>query len=84
MLKGEKKKVTCQTGLKKNIISRHIFNKEIKLCQQLSKENGGKCGWGKCKDCGVVPLLYKLHKGELLEKPGEIKKVKDKELELSR
>ncbi|MDD2758558.1 MAG: hypothetical protein PHD72_04285 [Patescibacteria group bacterium] len=33
-------------------------------------------GWGTCAECGVVPLLYKLHKGILLGKPAEIRKVK--------
>lgn len=65
-------------GLKKNIIRKEVFGREIKLCQMLSKEHRGKCGWGKCKDCGVVPLLIKLYKGQLLEKPSEIKKAKSK------
>ena len=56
-------------------ISKAVFDKEIAMCRRLSKE---KCAWGKCKDCGVIPLLYKLHKGKLLEKPAEIKKVKGK------
>lgn len=72
----KKIKLTCQTGLKKNIINKKIFQREISLCQQLAKENKNKCGWGRCRDCGVIPLLYKLHKGKLLEKPKEIKKVK--------
>ena len=62
----------------KKIIKKEIFDKELALCKTLSKENKGKCNWGKCKDCGVVPLLYKLHKGQLLEKPAEIKKAKKK------
>lgn len=66
----------CKTGLAKNIISEEIFDREIALCQKLSKEKDGKCGWGKCADCGVIPLLYKLHKGELLE-DGSAKKVKE-------
>lgn len=57
----------CKTGLKKDIINKEVFDREIALCGELSKENGGKCGWGECMKCGVVPLLYKLHKGELLE-----------------
>lgn len=72
------KKLTCKTGLKKNIINKEIFKKELKLCHQLSKEKTGKCGWGRCKDCGVIPLLYKLYKGQLLEDPKEIKSAKDK------
>jgi len=71
-----KKKLTCKTGLKRNIIKKEVFDREIALCKMLAKEHKGKCGWGKCKDCGVIPLLYKLYKGKLLEKPIEIKKVK--------
>ena len=74
----KKKKLTCKTGLKKNIIRKEVFNREVMLCKKLAKENKGKCGWGKCKDCGVIPLLYKLHKGKLLEKPSEIKRAKSK------
>ena len=73
-----KNKLTCKTGLKKNIIKKEVFKRELALCKQLSREHKGKCGWGKCKDCGVIPLLYKLHKGKLLEKPAEIKKAKSK------
>ena len=71
-------KVTCKTGLQKNIINAEVFERETTLCRKLSQENGGKCGWGVCKDCGVIPLLHKLRKGEILEDPDEIKKVKDK------
>ena len=71
-------KLTCETGLKKNIIKNEVFDREIALCGQLSKKHKGKCGWGECKDCGVIPFLYKLYKGKLLEKPTEIKKAKSK------
>jgi hypothetical protein len=74
----KKKKLNCKTDLKKNIIKKEVFDREIALCKMLTKENKGKCGWGKCKDCGVIPLLYKLHKGKLLDKPAEIKKAKSK------
>ncbi len=73
-----KKKLTCKTGLKKNIIKKEVFKKEIVLCKMLSKENRGKCGWGKCKDCGVIPLLYKLHKGQLLDSPAKLAKIRNK------
>lgn len=63
-----KKKITCETGLKKNVISKKVFDREVALCRMLSKNKKGKCGWGKCKNCGVVPLLVKLHKAKLLEK----------------
>lgn len=66
----------CATGLEKNIISQEVFDREISLCRKLSKEKDGGCGWGKCADCGVIPLLIKLHKGELLE-DNEAKKVKE-------
>jgi len=71
-----KNKLTCKTGLKKNVIKKEVFDREIALCGQLAKEKGGKCGWGKCKDCGVIPLLYKLHKGQLSEDPIKITKIK--------
>lgn len=73
-----KKKLTCKTGLKKNIIKKEVFDREIALCKMLSKEHKGKCGWGRCKDCGVIPLLYKLHKGKLLEDPAELAKIRKK------
>jgi len=59
-------------------MKKEVFNREINLCRRLSKENKRKCAWGICKNCGVVPFLYKLYKGKLLEKPAEIKKVKSK------
>lgn len=71
-----KNKLSCKAGLKKNIIKKDVFDREIKLCRMLAKKNRGKCSWGRCNDCGVIPLLYKLHKGKLLEKPAEIKKAK--------
>lgn len=71
-------KLTCKSGLQKNIIHKEVFRRELALCRELSRENGGKCGWGKCKDCGVIPLLYKLHEGRLLEDSDEIKRAKDK------
>ncbi|MFA6896736.1 MAG: hypothetical protein WCQ96_00400 [Patescibacteria group bacterium] len=60
----------------KNEISKEIFDRETSMCGKLNKKNGGKCCWGECKNCGVIPLLYKLHKGELLEKAEEIEKIK--------
>ena len=57
-------------------ISKELFQKEIDMCKQLSKENGNKCNWGECNKCGVIPLLYKIHKGILLEDEQEIKDIK--------
>jgi hypothetical protein len=74
------KKITCKTGLKKNIIDKKVFDREIELCKMLSKENEGKCGWGICKNCGAVPLIIKLHKGILLEANEDIKSARKKYL----
>lgn len=71
-------KLTCKTSLQKNVIKKDVFERELMLCKKLSMENGGKCGWGFCAKCGVLPLLYKLHKGVLLEKSDKIKEVKNK------
>lgn len=74
------KKPTYKTGLPKNIIGKKVFEEELSICCKSSQEENGKCNWGLCKSCGVIPLLYKLHKGELLEEAEEIKKAKDKVL----
>jgi len=57
-------------------MQKEIFEKELAMCQKLSKENGGKCNWGECAHCGVIPLLYKLGKGELYEKKDDIEKIR--------
>jgi len=59
------KKITCKTGLTKSIISKEVFDREIALCKMLSKDHS--CCWGNCATCGVLPLLYKLYHGKLLE-----------------
>jgi hypothetical protein len=71
-------KPNCQTGLKKNIIKKDVYEREITICKNLFKENGEKCGWGECEKCGVLPLLHKLHMGVLLEKPEDIAKIKNR------
>ena len=63
---------------KEVVIKKEVFDKEISLCSMLYKKNKGKCSWGKCKDCGVIPLLYKLNRGRLLDKSIEIKKIKSR------
>lgn len=61
----------------KKIISKSIFEREVLLCQKLNIENKGRgCNWGKCKDCGVIPLLYKLHKGILIEDKKELENIR--------
>jgi hypothetical protein len=75
-------KIDCKTGLKKNMISKTVFEREILLCQKLNKDSGNRgCGWGKCKDCGVIPLLYKLHKGILIEDKKELNFLRKKIIE---
>ncbi|MDP3883134.1 MAG: hypothetical protein Q8Q48_03715 [Candidatus Staskawiczbacteria bacterium] len=59
-----------------NNIEKEVFEREIAMCQELSKKNGGKCNWGECQKCGVIPLLYKLGKGKLYEDKDEIEKIK--------
>ncbi len=58
------------------MIDEETYEKEMELCKKLSSENNGKCKWGVCKDCGVIPLLHKLHKGEVLEKLEDIEEIK--------
>jgi hypothetical protein len=70
------KKITCQTGLKKGIINKEVFDREIAICKEFGKGEG--CCWGKCETCGVIPLLYKLHKGVLIDNGEEIEKLKKK------
>lgn len=47
-------------------MNKEIFEKEVAICKaQYQKQKG--CSWGKCKDCGVVPLFYKLYKSKIME-----------------
>lgn len=57
-------------------MKKEIFDKEISQCRELSKKNGGKCNWGECDKCGVIPLLYKLGKSKIYEKEEEIDELK--------
>jgi hypothetical protein len=59
-----------------NNIDKETFEKEMAICRELSKKNNGRCNWGECEKCGVIPLLYKLGKGRLYEDKEEIKKIK--------
>jgi len=51
------------------------------MCRELFKKQKG-CNWGKCQDCAVIPLLYKLYEGEVVEDKREVKKLKDKILKI--
>lgn len=58
-------------------MEKEIFEKELAMCRDLFSKNGGRCHWGECAKCGVIPLLYKIYKGEFLENDREIEKVKN-------
>jgi hypothetical protein len=62
--------------LKKELISKEVFDQELALCRQLCQKNDGRCNWGVCENCGVIPLLYKLHNGQLIEIQDELKQIK--------
>jgi hypothetical protein len=57
-------------------MDQQIFEKETAACRELSKKNGGKCKWGECDKCGVIPLLYKLGKGEFYDTAENIARIK--------
>jgi hypothetical protein len=71
-----KKVPDCKAKLQPNVIEKDVFEHELAICQSLSQEHGGKCSWGVCASCGVVPLLIKLHEGVVLEEPEEVAKAK--------
>ena len=69
----------CTKGMQAGIISKKLYENELLLCKDLAKKNGNGCCWGKCKTCGVFPLLYKLYYGVLLEDRAEIDSKKQEE-----
>jgi len=62
-------------------MEKEIFEKELAMCKKLFNKNGGKCRWGECDKCGVIPLLYKLGKGEFYDKEDEVKALRKSVLE---
>lgn len=72
--------LSCKTGLKKGLLDQATFERELALCKQHNRDNNGHCGWGTCQSCGVIPLLYKLHKGILLEDAQEIQEIRKLEV----
>jgi len=62
-------------------MEKETFEKEIALCRELSRKNGGKCAWGECGKCGVVPFLHKLYEGKVYERKDEIDELKRSALE---
>lgn len=59
-----------------NKMEKEIIEKEKEICKKLYRKNNGKCAWGECNKCGVIPLLYKLDTGRILEDKKEIEKLK--------
>jgi hypothetical protein len=66
--------------MKKQELEQEVFEREISMCEKLARDNNGRCNWGTCKNCGVIPLLYKLHKAVLLESADEVQSVKEDHL----
>lgn len=58
-------------------INKETLESEVALCRSLAKKNQGKCNWGECKKCGVLPLLNKLYSGNVLEDPKKILQFKE-------
>ena len=59
-------------------MKKETFEEELNICKRHSKKNDGKCHWGECDKCGVIPLLYKLFEGRTYEDEEEIKALKRK------
>ncbi len=59
------------------MFDKDTYEKEITICQEQCAKNGGHCNWGQCEMCGVVPLLYKLGTGKIIEDAREILKLKE-------
>jgi len=63
-------------------MDQEVFLNEIAMCKQLSQKNGGKCAWGECDKCGVIPLLFKLGKGEFYENVADVQQLRKDNLGL--
>ncbi len=61
-------------------MDKETFEKEVGMCRELSKKNGGRCAWGECAKCGVIPLLYKIGKGEFYDDDKDVKRIKNEAL----
>lgn len=68
--------IDYKIGREERSLSDDVFEREITMCKKLNLKNDGKCSWGECKNCGVIPLLCKLNQGRLLEKAEEIETFK--------
>lgn len=61
-----------------DLISQETFDKEVAMCKELSLQDPNPCRWGKCENCGVFPLLYKLRYGKILENKEAIEATRKK------
>ena len=57
-------------------MKKETFEKELVMCRELFKKNRGKCNWGECEKCGVIPFLYKIGKGEFYENEEDVERIK--------
>jgi len=57
------------------MIDQDLYNQEIQICREHKKKGG--CSWGQCKTCGVIPLLYKLATGEVVDDNEKLKEMKE-------
>ncbi len=55
---------------------KEVYDKETEICHQEFNKNKG-CNWGKCENCGVIPLLHKLNTNEVIEDKEKINKLKN-------
>jgi hypothetical protein len=57
-------------------ISQETFETEIEMCKKHFQKKQC-CAWGKCENCGVVPLLVKLHEGGIVDNKQDIEALKE-------
>lgn len=57
-------------------MDKDVFDKEIEICKKHYGQ--GFCNWGKCAECGVVPLLHKMYDKKIVDDAGEITKLKER------
>ncbi len=67
---------STKNAMGNNTMTEEVFEKELAMCRKLHHEKKG-CHWGKCENCGVIPLLYKIHKGVILEDEASIREIKE-------
>lgn len=56
-------------------ISKETFETEIEMCRKHYQKKGF-CAWGECENCGALPLLQKLYKGEIIDEKEAVEKFK--------